>query len=81
MSNLLKFSTFSSDIELPFYSALFSSKLDHDKLDDSARPMLGLYEARAADDPDDSTRMRILGSALTSNTYVELAPTAFGTCV
>ncbi|KAK3685721.1 hypothetical protein B0T22DRAFT_442868 [Podospora appendiculata] len=63
----LKFATFSSEIELPFYSALFSSKLDHDKLDDSARPVLGLYEPRAHADPGASTKMQILGSALTSN--------------
>ncbi|KAL2127989.1 hypothetical protein VTI74DRAFT_9870 [Chaetomium olivicolor] len=62
----LKFVPFSSEIELPFYSALFSSKLDHDKLDDSARPVLGLYEPRVQADPESSTRMQILGSALTS---------------
>lgn len=63
----LKFATFSSEIELPFYSALFSSKLDHDKLDDSARPVLGLYEPRAGADPESGTKMQILGNALTSN--------------
>lgn len=62
----IKFVPFSSEIELPFYSALFSSKLDHDKLDDSARPVLGLYEPRAQADPEASTRMQILGNALTS---------------
>lgn len=63
----LKFATFSSEIELPFYSALFSFKLDHDKLSDSARPVLGLYEPRPQADPESSTKMQILGSALTSN--------------
>ncbi|KAK3945957.1 hypothetical protein QBC46DRAFT_370413 [Diplogelasinospora grovesii] len=63
----LKFATFGSEIELPFYSALFSSKLDHDRLNDSARPVLGLYEPRAQAPPESSTRMQILGSALTSN--------------
>lgn len=62
----LKFVPFSSEIELPFYSALFSSKLNHDKLDDSARPVLGLYEPHAQTDPEYSTRMQILGNALTS---------------
>lgn len=62
----VKFAPFSSEIELPFYSALFSSKLDHDRLDDSARPVLGLYEPRAQADPESSTRMQILGNALTS---------------
>jgi ubiquitin-like modifier-activating enzyme ATG7 len=63
----LRFSTFTSEIELPFYSALFSSKLDHDKLNDSARPVLGLYEPRANADAASSTKMQILGTALTSN--------------
>ncbi|KAH9900131.1 E1-like protein-activating [Xylariomycetidae sp. FL2044] len=62
----LKFAPFSSEIELPFYSALFASKLDHDKLSDSARPVLGLYEPRPGTEPDDSVRMQILASALTS---------------
>ncbi|KAL2159715.1 hypothetical protein VTH06DRAFT_2284 [Thermothelomyces fergusii] len=61
----LKFVPFSSEIELPFYSALFSSKLDHDKLDDSARPVMGLYEPRAQADSQ-GARMQILGSALTN---------------
>ncbi|KAK3373329.1 hypothetical protein B0T24DRAFT_257322 [Lasiosphaeria ovina] len=67
----LKFATFSSEIELPFYSALFSSKLEHDKLDDSARPVIGLYEPRPQADPEASTKMQVLGSALTS-THVPL---------
>jgi ubiquitin-like modifier-activating enzyme ATG7 len=62
----LKFVPFSSEIELPFYTALFSSKLDHDKLDDSARPVLGLYEPHAQASQESSTRMQILGHALTS---------------
>jgi ubiquitin-like modifier-activating enzyme ATG7 len=63
----LKFVPFSSEIELPFYSALFSSKLDHDKLNDSARTVLGLYEPRSQADESSGTKMQILGSALTSN--------------
>ena len=62
----LKFSPFSSEIELPFYSALFSSKLDHAKLDNSARPVLGMYEPRAQADEQASTKMQILGNSLTS---------------
>lgn len=62
----LKFAPFSSEIELPFYSALFSSKLDHDKLDDSARPVMGVYEPRPHADAASSTKMQILGSALTN---------------
>jgi ubiquitin-like modifier-activating enzyme ATG7 len=65
----LQFATFTSEIELPFYSTLFASKLDYDKLDDSARLVLGLYEPRA-EEPDASCKMQILGNALTSQQYV-----------
>ncbi|KAI5858184.1 E1-like protein-activating [Durotheca rogersii] len=63
----LKFAPFASEIELPFYSALFASKLDHDKLSDSARAVLGIYEPRPGTAPDDSVRMQVLANALTSN--------------
>ncbi|KAI6784207.1 uncharacterized protein J7T54_004753 [Emericellopsis cladophorae] len=63
-SSPLQFATFTSEIELPFYSALFASKLDYDKLDDSARGVLGLYEPRL-EEPDASCNMQILGNALT----------------
>ncbi|KAI0156811.1 hypothetical protein GGR57DRAFT_71293 [Xylariaceae sp. FL1272] len=62
----LKFAPFASEIELPFYSALFASKLDHDKLSDSARPVLGLYEPHPGLDPDSSVKMQVQASALTS---------------
>ena len=63
----IKFAPFTSEIELPFYSALFSTKLEHDKLDDSARSVLGLYEPRPHAAAEASTKMQILGNALTSN--------------
>ncbi|KAK8048967.1 autophagy ubiquitin-activating enzyme ApgG [Apiospora phragmitis] len=62
----LKFVPFSSEIELPFYSALFSSKLEHDKLDESARQVLGVYEPQPGIAPEDSAKMQVLGNALTS---------------
>lgn len=62
----LQFAPFSSEIELPFYTALSQSKIDHDKLDDSTRAVLGLYEPRITSSPDESCRMQILGNALTS---------------
>lgn len=71
MAAPLQFATFTSEIELPFYSALFGSKLDYDKLDDSARGVLGLYEPRI-ETPEASCRMQILGNALTSNKYAPL---------
>ncbi|KAF1735892.1 Ubiquitin-like modifier-activating enzyme ATG7 [Beauveria bassiana] len=65
MATPLQFAPFASEIELPFYSALFASKLDYDKLDDSARGVLGLYEPRV-EQPEASSKMQILGNALTS---------------
>jgi ubiquitin-like modifier-activating enzyme ATG7 len=66
----LKFAPWISEIELPFYTSLSQIKIDHDKLDDSARVVLGIYEPRAAEAPENSTRMRILGNALTSQGQV-----------
>lgn len=68
MATPLQFATFTSDIELPFYSALFASKLEYDKLDDSARNVLGLYEPRL-EEPQASCKMQILGNALTSQRW------------
>jgi hypothetical protein len=62
----LKFAPFGSEIELPFYTALSQFKIDHDKLDDSARSVLGLYEPRPNASPEEGSRMRVLGNALTS---------------
>jgi ubiquitin-like modifier-activating enzyme ATG7 len=63
----LKFATFSSEIELPFYSALSSLKIDHDRLDVSARHVLGIYEPPITVGAEPSCRMQVLGNALTSN--------------
>lgn len=64
---MMQYSPFASDIELPFYTALASHKINHDKLDDSARSVLGLYEIRSTDPANASCRMQIHGNALTSN--------------
>lgn len=63
----MQYTPFASDIELPFYTSLASLKIDHDKLDDSARKLLGLYEIRSSDPPEASCRMQIHGSALTKD--------------
>ncbi|KAF2088569.1 autophagy-related protein 7 [Saccharata proteae CBS 121410] len=63
----LKVSPWSSDIELSFYAALASLKINHDKLDDSARKVLGLYEIRPKEEPGKSCRMQIHSSALTTD--------------
>ncbi|ROT41222.1 E1-like protein-activating [Sodiomyces alkalinus F11] len=60
----LQYAPFTSDIELPFYAALFSSKIDHDKLDDSVRKVIGQY-APLPVEPGRSCKMQILGNALT----------------
>ena len=67
---MLKFATFTSDIELPFYTSLASHKINHDMLDDSARRVLGTYEIRPSDPPDVSCRMQIHGNALRSDALV-----------
>ncbi|KAI9787542.1 MAG: Autophagy protein 7 [Geoglossum umbratile] len=63
----MRFAPFASDIELPFYTSLAALKIDHDKLDDSARRVLGLYEVRPTDVPEASCRIQLLGNALTSD--------------
>ncbi|PGH11224.1 ubiquitin-like modifier-activating enzyme ATG7 [Polytolypa hystricis UAMH7299] len=63
----MQFAPFASDIELPFYTSLASLKINHDKLDDSARKILGLYEIRSSDPADASCRMQIHGHALTKD--------------
>ncbi len=64
---MLKFATLASDIELPFYTSLASHKIDHDRLDDSARRLLGLYEVRPSEAPDTSCRLQLHGNALTAD--------------
>ncbi|EEH16308.2 ubiquitin-like modifier-activating enzyme ATG7 [Paracoccidioides brasiliensis Pb03] len=61
----MQYSPFISNIELPFYTSLASLKINHDKLDDSARKLLGLYEIKSTDPPESSCRMQIHGTALT----------------
>lgn len=66
----LQYSPWTSDIELAFYSALANIKLNHDRLDNSARKVLGLYELNNRDAPERSTRMQIHSNALTTDEYV-----------
>lgn len=63
----MQYVPFASDIEIPFYTALASHKINHDKLDDSARRLLGLYEIRPADNKQHSCRMQVHANALTSD--------------
>jgi len=66
----LQFVPISSEVELPFYSALFSYKLEHDKLDDSVRQVVGLYEPDRVE-PERSCKLQVLGNALTSDQYAQ----------
>lgn len=66
----MQYTPFASDIELPFYTALASLKINHDRLDDSARKVQGLYEIRPSDLPNVSSRMQIHGNALSSDEWV-----------
>lgn len=63
----MQYVPFVSDIEIPFYASLASHKIDNDKLDDSARKVLGLYEIRPSDSRDHSCRMQLHGNALTAD--------------
>ncbi|KAF2436313.1 autophagy ubiquitin-activating enzyme ApgG [Tothia fuscella] len=63
----IQFAPWTSEIDLPFYAALASIKINHDKLDDSARKLLGLYEIKPSDREERSGRMQILGTALTTD--------------
>lgn len=63
----LQFAPWTSDIELAFYAALASLKINHDRLDDSVRKVLGLYELRPGDKAERSARMQIHSTALTTD--------------
>ena len=65
----LQFAPLCSDVELPFYSALASRKIDHDKLDDSIKSVTGRYEIIPGDAPERSARMQVHGDALASEEY------------
>ena len=63
----IQFAPWSSDIELSFYAALASLKINYDKLDDAARKVVGRYEIQPNDPPERSTRMQVLGNAFTTD--------------
>lgn len=65
----LKFAPWQSDVDVQFYAALAHIKINHDRLDDSARKVLGLYEVRPGDHPSRSMRIQIHPNALTSDEY------------
>lgn len=66
----LRYAPWTTDVEIQFYASLAHIKLNHDKLDDSARKVLGLYDVRPGDHPSRSVRMQIHGSALTTDEFV-----------
>ncbi|KAF1925801.1 autophagy-related protein 7 [Didymella exigua CBS 183.55] len=63
----LKFAPWQSDVDVQFYAALAHIKINHDKLNDSARKVLGLYETRPGDHASRSMRVQIHPNALTSD--------------
>ena len=63
MAMSVKYAPFESAIDLPFYYSLAAHKIDHDKLDDSPRRVLGRYV------PRDGHRMQICGDALEAAEY------------
>ena len=67
----MQYVPFISDIDLPFYASLASQKINTDKLDDSARTVLGLYEIRPSDPREHSCRMQIHSNALTAASLPE----------
>ena len=68
--DMLKFATLSSDIELPFYITLASQKINHDKLDDSTKPLLGLYEIAPARSQGGSVcKVQVRGNALSADEF------------
>jgi hypothetical protein len=70
----LKFAPWQSDVDVQFYAALAHIKINHDKLDDSARKVLGLYEVRPGEHQSRSMRVQIHPNALTSDEYVRNIP-------
>ncbi|KEQ58879.1 ubiquitin-like modifier-activating enzyme atg-7 [Aureobasidium melanogenum CBS 110374] len=63
----LKFAPWTSEIDLGFYSALGNLKLNHDRLDSSARRVLGVYQIQTRDPPERSARMQVHNQALTQD--------------
>jgi ubiquitin-like modifier-activating enzyme ATG7 len=61
----IKFVPFRSDLELGFYTNVFQTKLEDAKLDDSARPIIGLYTPGTGE-PALSARMLVNSNALTA---------------
>lgn len=77
MMEPLKFAPWTSEIDLGFYSALGNLKLNHDRLDSSARRVLGVYQIQTRDPPERSARMQIHNSALTQDQCVHARPDCF----
>ncbi|EWC46468.1 hypothetical protein DRE_04191 [Drechslerella stenobrocha 248] len=63
----MQFAPFASDIDFAFFSSLAYHKINHDKLDSSARRVLGVYEIQPNDPPANSCRMQIGPTALTAD--------------
>jgi ubiquitin-like modifier-activating enzyme ATG7 len=70
-----------SAIDLPFFATLGSLKIDKDRLDDSARKVLGLYQLRPDDPAENTPRMGIHDTALTTDEYGAYRPLMFSSLI
>lgn len=73
----MKYDSFYSFVELGFYSALAAHKIDYDKLDDSARKLLGIYSPAKVNITRDGSRMEIAPNSLIADEQVTHAPNLF----
>ena len=69
----MKYDSFFSFVDLAFYTALATHKIDHDKLDDSVRKLLGLYAPARLNSSRDGGRMEIAPNALVADEYASLS--------
>ena len=67
---MLKFATLTSSVELPFWAALASQKINKDRLDDSARRILGVYRIPLPGEASASCCLEVHADALTNDVSV-----------
>lgn len=67
---MLKFATFTSQVELPFWASLASEKIDQHKLDETERSISGVYEIRQDVSPEASCVLQLHGNGMASDMLV-----------
>lgn len=63
----VQFVPWGTEVEPGFWTSLANLKINTDKLDESTRHMIGMYDVRYGALPASSCRMMVGQSALTSN--------------